>query len=304
MEQIGKVFLDEELYNGVDQYSDGDIEEVILDIVKNNRPDRFEEIISREKNWPILYHLSSKRTNIINWYPLKKTSKVLEIGSGCGAITGALAEKAQQVTCIELSKRRSLINAYRNAEKDNIVIKIGNFQDIEPTLTDKYDLITLIGVFEYGQLYIDSDEPFVEFLSIIKKHLEEDASIVIAIENKLGLKYWAGCQEDHIPEYFTGIEGYENVKGVKTFSKKEITRIIEKAGFSEIEFYYPYPDYKFPTAIYSDYYLPKMGDLNNNIRNFDKERMLLFDETKVFDSLLVEDLFPYFSNSFFIEIKK
>lgn len=304
MERIGKVTLDEKMYCGTDQYSDGDIEDVLLDIVKNNSQEQYDAIIAREKNWPILYHLSDKRENIINWYPMDASADVLEIGAGCGAITGALAKKAKSVTCIDLSKRRSLINAYRNADKDNIVIKVGNFQDVEPTLTDKYDIITLIGVFEYGELYIDSKQPFVEFLSIIEKHLKPNGAVLVAIENKLGLKYWAGCQEDHIPEYFTGIEGYNNVKGVKTFSKNELTDIIKEAGYSQIEFYYPYPDYKFPMTIYSDYYLPKMGELNNNMRNFDKERMMLFDEAKVFDSLTKEQLFPYFSNSFFVEIKK
>ena len=28
---------------------------------------------------------------------------------------------------------------------------MGNFQEIEPALTEKYDYITLIGVFEYGE---------------------------------------------------------------------------------------------------------------------------------------------------------
>ncbi len=300
MERIGHVILDETLYCGQDNYSDGEIEDVILELVKNNTRDKYDAIIAESRNWPILYHLSDKRTNIIEWYPIEKDKRVLEIGSGCGAITGILSDKAEAVTCIELSKKRSLINAYRNSDKKNIEIKIGNFQDIEPTLTEKYDVITLIGVFEYAQLYIESESPFVDFLQIIKKHLAENGTIVIAIENRFGLKYWAGCQEDHVPEYYLGIEGYDGVKGVKTFTKKEITDIIHQAGLHELEFHYPYPDYKFPTAIYSDEYLPKTGELNNNIRNFDKERMLLFDETKVFDSLIHEDLFPEFSNSFLI----
>ena len=113
---------------------------------------------------------------------------MLEIGSGCGAITGTLADKAKKVTCIELSKKRSLINAYRNKDKDNIEILVGNFEDIEKDIVEKYDYITLIGVFEYGEAYISSEKPYENFLKIISKHLKENGKIIIAIENKLGSK--------------------------------------------------------------------------------------------------------------------
>ena len=74
---------------------------------------------------------------------------------------------------------------------------MGNFQEIEKNLTEKYDYITLIGVFEYGESYIQSENPYVDFLKIISRHLKPDGKIILAIENRLGLKYWAGCTEDH-----------------------------------------------------------------------------------------------------------
>ena len=66
--------------------------------------------------------------------------KVLEIGSGCGAITDKLSEKAGKVTCVDLSAKRSMINAYRNQDRDNIEIYVGNFNDIEPSLDCDYDI--------------------------------------------------------------------------------------------------------------------------------------------------------------------
>ena len=54
------------------------------------------------------------------------------------------------------------------------------------------------------------------------------------------------------------------------------------------------------TTLYSDRYLPKVGELSNNIRNFDRDRMLLFDEKKVFDMLIREGLFGQYSNSFLV----
>ena len=137
---------------------------------------------------------------------------------------------------------------------------MGNFQEIEKNLTEKYDYITLIGVFEYGESYIRSENPYVDFLRIISEHLKPDGKIILAIENRLGLKYWAGCTEDHFGTLFEGIQGYPKTKGVKTFSRKEFNGILEEAGNLKADWYYPYPDYKFPMTIHSDRHLPASGE--------------------------------------------
>ena len=303
-EKIGRVTLDLSCYPGEDLYSDGPVEEELLQIAENYKEEELNQVIAQKGSWPVLYHFSHIRQNILEWLPITKEDKVLEIGSGCGAITGALARKAGQVTCIELSKMRSTINAYRNRDYDNIHILVGNFQDIEKNLTETYDYITLIGVFEYAEGYIGTREPYVEMLRRIAGHLKKDGALVIAIENRLGLKYWAGCTEDHVGKYFEGLEGYPKTKGVKTFSRKELFDVIRQAGDFRTTFYYPYPDYKFPLTLYSDKYLPKKGDLTDNFCNYDRVRMQLFDEPKVYDSLVDAGLFPEFSNSFFTIVKK
>lgn len=304
IENIGKVILNYDYYTGQDFYSDGSIEDELLEIVKNKTVDEYDQIIYEKASWPILYHLSHIRNNILSWYPISKNETILEVGSGCGAITGMLSEKAGSVTCIELSKKRSLINAYRNKDRENISIIVGNFQDIESSGLEKYDVITLIGVLEYAGSYIESSNPYMDFLKIIAKHLNPQGKIIVAIENRLGLKYWAGCIEDHVGLYYEGIEGYPRTQGIKTFSKIELENLINNMeGFSS-SFYYPYPDYKLPMIIYSDTYLPKIGDLDNNRRNFDHKRIETFNEKNVFDSLITNNLFPQFANSFLVEIKK
>ena len=299
IEYIGKVKVNYSYYGGRDMYVDGS-EEELLDIVKNNPRSEYNRIIEEKNSWPILYHLSDIRGNIVDWLPISKSDKVLEIGSGCGAITGTLARKAGRVDCIELSRARSLVNAERNREYDNINIIVGNFQEVEQYITEEYDYITLIGVLEYAASYIDSENPYEEFLNIIKKHLKSGGKIVTAIENKYGLKYWAGCMEDHLGTYYSGIEGYVGVNTVKTFSKNGLKELFEKCDITDIEFYYPYPDYKLPLNIYSDSYLPPKGALCNNFGNFDNERMIVFDETRVFDNLISDGMFDIFSNSFLV----
>lgn len=297
--KIGKVTLDYTFYKGEDQYSDGDIEDVLLSLIEKE-PD-VAKIIRADKRWPVLYHFSPVRQNIVEWYPFRENASVLEIGAGCGAITGGLAKKAKSVTCVDLSKRRSLINANRNREWDNVRIMVGNFNDI--VLEEKFDYITLIGVMEYAAYYTESDKPFQSFLENIKKLLKPDGKVLIAIENKFGMKYWAGCREDHTGGFFDGLEGYHQTDSrVRTFGKEELCEIFRAAGYEQMEFYYPFPDYKFPRQIFSDDYLPKEEDLVCSLETYDADRLQLFDETSVFRNVLKEGKFDFFSNSYFIEL--
>ncbi|MBP5733993.1 MAG: class I SAM-dependent methyltransferase, partial [Lachnospiraceae bacterium] len=216
-ETIGKVTLDLRKYPGEDLYSDGAVEEELLRIARDLSPIEYGRVIDDSASWPILYHFSSQRENIVEWIPLKSTDKVLDIGSGCGAVAGALAKKAGSVTCVDLSRMRSKINAYRHSDCENLSIKVGNFKDVEPELDRNFDLICLIGVFEYGISYMGGETPFEDFLKIIKSHVKPGGRIVIAIENKLGLKYFAGCREDHMGTYFSGITNYVDGGHARTF---------------------------------------------------------------------------------------
>lgn len=296
--QIGKVTLDYSHYPGEDYYCDGEVEDDLLSIVKEYGKVEYPGIIENRKSWPVLYHLSELRSNIVDWLPIQKGDKVLELGSGCGAITGKLAAKAGSVTCVDLSAKRSHINAYRNQTADNITIHVGNFKDIIPHLPKDYDYICLIGAFEYAHGYIGGETPYADLLRTIAPHLSPDGRIVIAIENKLGMKYFAGCKEDHLGTYYAGIENYREESGVRTFSRKGLQKELEAAGLAEYSFYYPYPDYKFMTTLYSDERLPMMGELSDNERNFDRDRMRSFHEKYAFDSVIADNMFPDFSNSF------
>ncbi len=296
-EKIGQVSLNYDHYAGRDLYSDGEIEDMLLDIVKNTPNAAFSTVIEEKKSWPVLYHLSPIRANIVDFLPITQEDKVLEIGSGCGAITENLSSRAGSVTCVDLSAKRSHINAYRNQDRDNITIHVGNFEDIEPELPCDYDYVCLIGVFEYGSSYIKSESPYEDFLKKISKHAKNNGRIVIAIENKFGLKYWAGCKEDHVGEYFSSLEGYPKGGSARTFTKEGLEKIFKSCGLNEYSFYYPYPDYKLPSVIFSDKRLPLKGELTDNIRNLDRDRLYTFDESKVYDSIVEDGLYPLFSNS-------
>ncbi|MDD6157421.1 MAG: class I SAM-dependent methyltransferase [Lachnospiraceae bacterium] len=288
-------------YKGEDIYSDGDIENDILEIVKTKSPSEIEELLTEGNNWPILYHLSPIRQNILRWYDFDKTESILEIGSGCGAITGLFCEKLGRVVGIDLSKRRSTINAYRNKQYSNLEIMVGNFEDI--VIEEKFDYVSLIGVLEYSIYYINSENPFIDMLKKARKFLKPGGRLIVAIENKYGMKYWSGAREDHTGKEFDGIQGYRDVEKVRTFSRGKLESMLMEAGFKTNDFYYPVPDYKLPLEVYSEKYLPKEGAFKEISPSYDLSRMLYFDEIAAYNSVCEDGLFQQFANSFLVVSK-
>ncbi len=295
IEKIENVKLNLEFYSGKDLYSDGEIEDELLEICKAGN---IEHALETSNKWPILYHLSNIRENLLEWYSFKDNSSVLEIGSGCGALTGLFCEKVEKVTCIELSKKRSMINAYKNKKYSNLEIYVGNFENI--ILEEKFDYITLIGVLEYSPSYINSKKPFHDFLLKIKSLLKPEGKIIIGIENKYGLKYISGAYEDHTGTLFSGIEEYKDFDHVRTFTRKEIINILDDMGLNKYEFYYPMPDYKMPKFIFSDNHKYNIGDMRNISQLYDNDCYHFFTEEIVFDNLCKNNMFPEFANSFLI----
>lgn len=287
--------LNLEYYTQEDHYSDGDIENQMLQMARNGIS--YEELPKDQVEFPVIYHFSDIRTNILCWYPIKKTDSVLEIGAGCGAITGMLCEKAGNVTAVELSKRRAEINYERNKQRDNLTIMVGNLNDM--IFSAKYDYVVVNGVLEYAMSFTEGDTPYETFLRKMGDYLKDSGKLLVAIENKLGLKYFAGAPEDHTDLYFFGIEGYPENHSVRTFSKVELSELLKNSGFPYMKYYYPYPDYKFPTEIFTD------ETLYDNMYGkaypvYTDKNFELFSEAEGIKSLVKERILDRFVNSFLV----
>lgn len=296
-----KPYFNLDWYNNKEQYSDGDIEEVIVKLIAENEPENYIDAVADNFSWATFYHLTGTRSNIINWYPFKADSSVLEIGCGFGAITHTLCDKCGKVTAVELSKRRAQGALLRCRNYSNLEIIVGNLNDI--VFEEKFDYITLIGVLECQGRNTDSKKPYKDFLSKVKSLLKPDGKLLIAIENQYGIKYWCGMPEDHTGMPFDGMNDYSLSKlGIRTFSRKKLDKLIKESGFKETFFYYPMPDYKLPQAIFSEKYLPtKIFQGEITPYNSGSQGSVIAREEYLYNELIDNGVFEFFANSFLVE---
>lgn len=240
-------------FSGI-SYSDGDVTEnsiasAIIDAVDISVLS--EELGRNCVDWPTTYHLSPLRANLLRPLASLFDGDVLEIGSGCGAITRFLGECGGNILALEGSTRRAAITRSRTRELSNVTVIAENFDLFE--CEGRFDIVTMIGVLEYANLYMSGENAALSMLKKAFNLLKPQGKLIIAIENQLGLKYFAGAPEDHLGASMYGIEGRYQPSQPKTFGRVALTDQLRKGGFVQCEFLAPFPDYKLPVSIISEH---------------------------------------------------
>ncbi len=252
----------------------------------------------------ILEALSPIRENLVDWLEITKEQSVLELGCGYGALTGALARKAGSVEVVDSREENLEIGRRRWSQMGNVSWRLAadeggsglGGQRSAVGEAAQYDWVFLIGPrTKAATLGIagqkESWNREEEERAYLAEQIKQAASLVkagghlaFAIPNRNGLKYWAGAA----PE--------EEEASMSLMALRELFGAM--GGKAEV--YYPLPDYKLPTAIYSDRYLPVQGELPSLYAEYEKPRYRLFSEEAAYDAVCQAGGFPQFANSFFV----
>lgn len=253
-------------------------------------------------DWPTETNLSRQRHCLIRPFPIKPNESVLELGSGCGAITRYLGETGANITAVEGSQPRAEITALRCIDLPNVKTVVDDITHL--SLDEKFDWIFMVGVLEYARMFVHAPNPEVTLLRAAASHLSVDGKLVIAIENQLGLSFFNGRSEDHTGVPFFGINDLYQDQGVATYGRRVLAETILDAGLQKPTFMYPFPDYKVPRVILTQDAASHENFTVSNLlygvtsRDYYGRDLELFDESLVYSVLdkngLIEDLAPSF----------
>ncbi len=273
-------------------YSDGDSQERYLEHVISTATDVSSDSFELEmsiRDWPSEYHLTRRRAQLFKHFAFDPNQSVLEIGSGCGAMSRFLGETFGTVVAVEGSQRRARIGRLRTRGMGNVHVVCAPFQELH--FERKFDVVVVVGVLEYAASFGgDAADPYRDFLRRCRESLTDSGTMALAIENQFGLKYFAGMGEDHTGKPFDGLEGYPSARNAaRTFGRVQLEAMIREQ-FDRVDFYYPFPDYKIPSAVLSEAALRDIdvADLvaTYPVRDYsDDFRSRLFDDGLVWEGL-------------------
>ena len=212
--------------------------------------------------------MGNYRTNLLCWYPFKESAEILEI-----------------------SATESCFSDDRKIRKADL----SQFKDIKGS----FDYIVLNDVFRLApELFLE--DPHVSLLKACQEMLKKNGHILLTIENRFGLKYFAGEPDLLYKKSFLGMNPDPDCDLV-LFTKKELELLISAAGFKNVCFYYPYPNHLEPFEIFTDQSINKRQPssaknilLDNTVK--------IFDDGYVNEALSEMDIAQYFTDSFLVDI--
>lgn len=192
--------------NKYNVYSDGPVESRILEYIHSHNGCS-EGIVSAIPEGAVFHNFSQARENLLRWYPFEKDCRVLEVGAGMGALTPYIASVCGSVVALEPSYDRAQIISARCSNMSNVQVVQGTLSKYCES-SESFDYVLLLGVLEYAGINTTEKNPWFKMLSNIKTLLKPNGKILLAIENKFGLKYWCGASEDHTGIPFDSINDY------------------------------------------------------------------------------------------------
>jgi SAM-dependent methyltransferase len=212
-------------------------------------------------------------------------SRVLDFGSGLGAISISLASEGASVIALDKTlESLKFIKIRSTQEGFNNIIPICYDGKRLPFPDEYFDLIVLNGVLEWivsGQTYCTQESSKrnnkdcqeethihqnkqLEFLKECSRVLNKDGCVYIGIENRIAIKYFLTVPEDHMgirfislmPRYLADricIMKTGRPYLARTHTKIGYKALLNKAGFKNNIFYMPIPDYRmFDNLVPSD----------------------------------------------------
>ncbi len=262
-------------------------------IYRNSSGEDYSEAIKGDGRYFIRYNFSDYRSAILRWYPFRTGSDVLEINAEYGAMTGALCDACASVTVTEDSLFRARLICDRYAGRGNLTVYAADYRDIG--FGRMFDYIVFFRTLE------TVPDP-AEVLVHLKSLLRPGGVLLLETENQYGIQYLAGRKESHSGIPFDSIAGYPGRQSGRGYSRADLDDLLVRSGFPFRRFFYPFPDYIAPRAVYSDEGLPEANITERlTVTYHEGSSYAVAGEEQLFIDCVRNRVYPFVSNHFIVE---
>lgn len=218
---------------------------------------------------------------LIRWYEFKKNVRALYI-TGHQGLDESLAECLSECgLCVDCMEAEQLAFC-----------------------TGKYMYVILAAALER----LPSMAAGAALLQRARALLEEEGILFLAADNRMAIRYFCGDQDPFTGRNFDGIENYKRVSVIggnalegRLYSKGELEKLLEDAGFSYHRFYSVFPEIQCPQILFAEDYTPKEELGIRIFPQYHSPDTVFLEEENLYTSLIENGLFHPMANGFVIE---
>ncbi len=217
--------------------------------------------------------LAEIQQGLLRWYAFSSSSRILYIGAETAPVVTGLQADDCRVICIPL----------KEASPDR--------------MQEKFDYIVSIADLEGQQ------NPIV-ILQRWKDLLAPCGTLLLGMNNRLGLRYFCGDRDIYTGRNFDGIENYRHIGGKlsgRMYSRAEITRMLRESGWEHFRFYSVLSDLQNPALIYAEDFLPNEDLANRLFPTYHSPDTVFLREEELQNDLVENGLFHAMANAYLVE---
>lgn len=277
-------------------------DEIIEEIIKSNNGEDYSSFLRGECAWNVFYHLSPMRQSLLNWYDFGKESIALEVNGEYGALTGVLCDQCKEVITLAPNHQVAEILQKRYENRDNLMIYVGELGAID--LPRRFDFIVDICGIERAGGIGQGEKVYENYLNLLGGYLSDNGKIILAADNRYGIRYFCGAKEKYSQLPFAGINQFFEEQNGHLFHRQELEQILIGSGLKKYKFYYPLPDYIVPQVVFSDQRDSSiLVSERLNPYNVDQSTLIAC-ERKLYRDIIDNGVLKFFANSFLVECGK
>ncbi|MFM0324044.1 class I SAM-dependent methyltransferase [Caballeronia glebae] len=205
-----------------------------------------DELRASWNDLPTQYALSPVRANVLRPFEAFLRADVLEIGAQYGAASRYLAEAGARLVAIEPIPARAVAAALRTRDFPSARVICDSLREFQPDA--RFDVVTLLNAAESAAEWA-CEGGMRAMLEKAASLLRPDGLLIVASENRFGLKYLSSAKEPgRDAQLFSGTGNGES-DDASVFSKAAVLAALGQLGFGRVDVAAPFPDHKLTRSL-------------------------------------------------------
>ncbi len=221
------------------------------------------------------------RKGILNWYPFTKEEKTLYIGRATDSVCELLVESELSCVIEDVSEIMDPIFLEKHSREFHYIVVI---QKLETAVSP------------------------VSFLQNIRTLLTKNGTLLLASDNRIGLRYICGDKDPFSGQSFDGLEYYRSLTEDqrrkmtgRCYSKAEVLDFVKEAGFMYVNSYSVLPDISAPQLIYAEDVQPNEDISGRLFPRYNDPSNVFLQEEYIWKDVIKNGLLHKLANSFLFE---